>query len=599
MRIKYIIIVIVLIIILTIGCTNKIKGDLIIQNISIVNIKNGKVDGANDVIIQGERIVAIIKHKNNQQYVTTRVIDGSGLYLIPGLWDMHTHTWWGYKDFFPLLLANGVTGIREMFGDIGNVNKIRNEIIKGEIIGPEIVTSGPIVDGKPVVWPGSDEADTPESGREIVRNQKASGVDFIKVYNLLKREVYFAIADECKKQQIPFNGHIPRAVTLEEAVEAGHQSIEHSIGILQFCSDKRDYYYAVQRGEIEDTTLVGPGNSGNRMAFIVSSFDEKKVDELIDLLSKSNTWICPTSTVNRAFGYLNDPEFRNDDRIHYIPDYVITQWDPAQNIFFAQLSDEDYQVYREKYKLELSIMKKMLDGGCKFLAGTDYPNPYCFPGFSLHDELEIFVDKAGFTPLEALQTATIKPAIFLKRTNDYGTVEKGKIASLVLLKDNPLEDISNTRKIVSVIIKGKVLKGDSLRSGLEQIAKKNRLPKIREEICPIIIKNGVEAGINRYRELKKKSPDGYNFDENQLISLGYQLLTWGHVEDAIKIFSLNVEMYPDYDNGFDSLGDAYIANHDTMYAIAAYEKAISLGMEITKSKLEALKNGKSNQSPYE
>lgn len=573
------------------GCPEKLEADLIIKNVTIVDVENGLVKPAMDLAVSGDRIAAILPHKSDRQYPTGQVIDGSGKYLIPGLWDMHTHTWWAYKDFFPLLIANGVTGIREMFGSLENIKQIRAEIAAGEIPGPEIYSAGAIVDGDPAIWPGSDVAGSPEAGREYVRKQMAEGADFIKVYSLLDRQTYFAIADESKKQRIPFAGHIPAKVTIEEAVAAGQHTIEHAIGLLEYCSDKKDHYFAVMRGEKHDSLLSGRWAYMRRQKFIVDSFDAQKVADLAALLTDSNTWLCPTNTVNRSFAEMNDPEFRKDERTAYMPAVAMRGWDPTQDFRLRWRTEADYQISKDRYQLILSNTKILHDAGVKFLAGTDYPNPFCFPGFSLHDELQIFVD-AGLSPLAALQTATLNPALFLQRNDDFGSVESGKIANLLLLNANPLDNIANTREIAAVVLRGRYHAGSALREKIEAIATRNSLPNIADEIYPLIGEQGIEAAIDHYRNLKQNRPGDFNFNQEQLNMLGYRLLNEKQQDIAIAIFQLNVEMFPRYGNGFDSLGDAFSAAGDTVRAIEAYRKAVELGMgEISGTKIKKLGGG--------
>lgn len=449
------------------GCQNVGKHDLIIKNANVIDVKSGTIHPSMDIVINADSITRITRHQD-QTYHAVQIIDGTNQYLLPGLCDMHAHTWWGYKDFFPLLIANGVTGIREMAGNISEVKRIRKKIRNGTIVGPEIISAGAIIDGKPAAWPGSDEADTPEKGREFVRKQKKEGADFIKVYSLLEKNVYLAIADECKKQGISFSGHIPIKVTLEEAVAAGQQSVEHFDGIMEFMSSEKTYFYNVIRGNIKDTTLRKSQN------FLVQTFDKTKLDDLISLLSNNDVWIVPTWVPTRYILHFNDPDFLNDGRVDYMPEYVTGNWDPKRDRRYNTITDADYKPIGEWNRARLAITKPMLDGGVKFLAGTDYPNPYCFPGFSLHDELQIFVEEAGLTPLEALQTATINPAIFLKMETKLGSVEEGKLANLILLSANPLENINNTRQIEGVVLRGKYHDGSTLRKRLEEIARVRR-----------------------------------------------------------------------------------------------------------------------------
>jgi imidazolonepropionase-like amidohydrolase len=570
------------------SCERKEEVDLILSDVAVVDVLSGEIRTHRDVIISEEKIIAIYEHDSDRPHHAAIEIPAAGQYVIPGLWDMHTHTWWGYDDFFPLLIANGVTGIREMFGDIKAVKIIRDKIAMDSLLGPEIVTAGPIIDGVPALWPESAIAATPQEGRELVRQQFRDGADFIKVYSYLDRETYFAIADECQKLGIPFSGHIPDKVTLEEAIEAGQHSSEHFLSLLEYCSAQHKYYYEVIRGQREDTLLTGEKGFINTMAFLQESFSPQRLDSLIQLVGQSDLWICPTSTVNRAFAYIDTTQYKKFEHLTYMPDYAVRNWDPQEQPWYTSKTAEDFKIWKNWYHLGLSTMKPMLDGGVKFLAGTDYPNAYTYPGFSLHDELEIFVE-AGFTNLQALQTATINPAKYLNRTHELGTIETGKLANLVLLERNPLESISNTKTISGVVLRGRYISSEENNKRIKRMAKKHTRPKIREELLPIVLKKNVAAAIAHYKKLRETEPDAFNFDEEQLNTLGYDLLTMKRWDQALAIFQFNLALHPDYANGYDSLGDAYRSKKDTVKALAAYQEAIERGMgDVTQTKLDKL-----------
>ncbi len=457
------------------GCSKEIKGDLIIKNVAVINVADGTVANAMDVIIVKDRITEIVPSKRNTKYITKELIDGNGHYLIPGLWDMHTHTWWAYKEFFPLLMANGITGIREMWGEPDSIRKIRNEIESGKILGPEIISSGAIIDGNPPLWEGSEIADSPAKAREIVRTQKVKGADFIKVYSYLERDVYFAIADECKKAGIPFSGHIPFKISLEEAVHAGQGSLDHFFGILDFCSREKEFLVASMRKTHKNDSLFEVRKFStfiNRMQFETKTYDSSQLSGLISLLSKSNSWLCPTLIATEGSINRSTPDFEPKDIIRYMPDFAIQNWQPRNDPASIKSRNKNREIESEWCSQITSLSRPLKDGGVKFLAGTDYPNPNCYPGFSLHDELRIFVEKAGFTPLEALQTATINPAVFLKMDKDIGTVETGKKATLLLLKANPLENIKNSSEIEGVILRGKFYRTTVLKDSLERLTRK-------------------------------------------------------------------------------------------------------------------------------
>lgn len=391
-------------------CTPGVTQTLIINNTNVVDVTKGTVIKGAFVVIENNRIVKVLRNKGNYQGQT---IDGKNKYLIPGLWDMHTHNW-NSEQFFPLLIANGVTGIRDMFGDMNSIKKWREEIYSGKILGPVIFASGPIVDGPKPVWPGSVALSSSEQVRGKIDSLKNKvNVDFIKVYSLLPRSVYFTIAEEAKKQNITFQGHIPDEVTILEAAKAGQKSQEHLINFILESSDSLDRIREVSKL----TATSGVRNSTTKLQMMIRTFIEKRLATLTNELAKYNTWICPTLTVNRSLGRLKDTTFTNDSRLHYVMPSLKTMWNPANDFRFKNLSDEYFELNRKFFELQLKVVKQLQQSGVKLLAGTDFPNPYCFPGFSLHDELQLMV-QAGLTPIQALQTATINPALFFQITKD-------------------------------------------------------------------------------------------------------------------------------------------------------------------------------------
>ena len=215
--------------------------------------------------------------------------------------------------------------------------------------------------------------------------------------------------------------------------------------------------------------------------------------------------------------------------------------------------------------------------GVEMLAGTDTLNPYCFPGFSLHDELALLVE-AGLTPMQALQSATRNPARFMGREHELGTLEQGKLADLVLLDANPLEAIANTRKIHGVVFNGRFFSRsalDEMLARVETLAAKSKLP-IALVLLKTIQQKGVDAAIQQYHELKSRAAADYDFTEEELNSLGYQLLGMKQIKEAIEILSLNVEAFPQSANVYDSLGEAYLNAGDKTRAIENYGKSLQL-----------------------
>jgi imidazolonepropionase-like amidohydrolase len=421
--------------------------DCLISNVNVVDVNTGKILKNKTIAIDNHRITAIYD-KGISNSTATIVIDGTGKYLIPGLWDMHAHYKWSHVDLDPLLIANGITGIREMWGDMPAFVEIPKKVQPEGFVSPDIYLSGDLLDGNPPAMPGSLVVATPAEAVDAVKSQIDKHVDFIKVYSNLSEDCFMAIAEEAKKRDITFAGHIPNRVSIYKAIQAGMSSSEHLYGFLNVCSS------------VDTSNEV-----------LISTFSEKRFDSLCSVLATSGMWLCPTLTVNRAMSYLNDSLFINDNRIACLPGYVLEIWNQKMNPYTKSQIDNFANSTRVRYLFELSLIGKMNAKGVKFIAGTDFPNPYVFPGFSLHDELSLMVN-GGMPALDALRSATINPAIFMNKKADFGSVEVGKLASLVLLNKNPLENIENTKPIETVIIRGKVYNRKALDLMLEQ-AKSN------------------------------------------------------------------------------------------------------------------------------
>lgn len=445
------------------SCNGVVNHDCLITNVNIVNVKTGKILKNKSIAIDNNRITAIYD-KEIISSDSTIVINGSGKYLIPGLWDMHAHYKWSHVDMDPLLIANGITGIREMWGNMPIMADIPKKSQIEKSLSPDIYTSGDLIDGNPPSFPGftgTIVVTTPDEAVEAVDKQIEGNVDFIKVYSSLSEECFMAISKEAKKKNIPFAGHIPNRVSIYKAIDAGMASSEHLYGFLYACSS-------------ETNNRISPVGKSNEV--ILSTFSEERFDSLCYVLAKSNMWLCPTLTVNRSLGYLNDTTFTNDTRMAYLPGYLIDIWNQKIKGFNKIDLDNFVKSAKARYLFELDLIGKMNKKGVKLLAGTDFPNPFCFPGFSLHDELSLMV-KGGMSALDALRTATLNAAIFMNKENDFGTVEVGKLASLVLLNKNPLENIENTSSIETVILRGRVIDRTTLDKMLSQT--QSNTPKIQ------------------------------------------------------------------------------------------------------------------------
>lgn len=440
--------------------------ELQIGDVTVIDVKGGPPQTHRCVIVRGDRIADVAGPERCEQKSSKAIhIDGKGKFLIPGLWDMHVHMVFG--DWFPrgkevtvpLFIANGITGVRDMGGEIEVLQGWRKEISAGTLIGPRIVMSGPMLDGPQPRFPSSIAVKAPEDGRRAVDDLKKRGADFIKLQSLIPRDAVFAIADEAKKDGISFVGHVPDSVRASEMSAAGQKSFEHLIGIFEGSSP------------LEDEFIKGSKSESR----FLSTYDPKRARALFALLAKNQTWQCPTLVWERGGNLIDQTDFAADARAKYVPAYwKDVTWKRFTDEIKRDFNTDDLTTRKAFVAKELEVVNQMHRAGVSFLAGTDTPpGVFIFPGFSLHEELQRFV-AAGFTPLEALQTATVNPAKFLRMDDRLGTIEKGRLADMVLLDANPLDDISNTQKIVAVIVNGRYLSRDDLDKmlvGAEEAAK--------------------------------------------------------------------------------------------------------------------------------
>ena len=438
-----------------------------ITHVTVIDTTGGPVQPDMTVVITGDRIADVGKSGKVSVPKDARVVDATGKFLIPGLWDMHVH--WYAAPYLPLFTANGVTGVRVMWGSPLH-HQWRAEIEKGSLVGPRLVIASSIIDGPKPIWPGSTGVGTTDEGREAVRKAKRDGADFIKVYSLLPRDVFFAIADEAHRTGLPVDGHVPQSVTVTEASGAGMRCIEHLAGVLTECSSKEAELRKPNPAIVDFSSEEGRAARRRANREAVETYDAKKAETFFARLVRDDTWQCPTLTVLRNIAHLDDPKITNDPRLRYMPESMRKMWDPANDFRFKARTAEDFEIGRLAYKKQLEVVGAMRKAGVGILAGTDVLNPYCFPGFSLHDELELLVG-AGLTPMEALQAATWNPARFLGREKELGSVAKGKLADLVLLEASPLESIGNTKRIAAVVSAGRVYARADLDAMLAAIEK--------------------------------------------------------------------------------------------------------------------------------
>lgn len=472
------------------GCdSNQIEigqNDFAIQNVNIVDVKTGALSKNMTLIIRDNKIDTIAKSADFRLSGSGNWVNGSEKYLIPGLWDMHVH-FFNEPDtrgvYYPLFIANGITGVRVMAADcfepcddmdINQHRSLQKEIKQGQLLGPKSILASKFINGtfneeSTILKPNSEK-----HGRELANLLKERGVDFIKIYDELTPEAFFGITDEANKLHLDFAGHVPLTIDPSQASEAGMKSIEHAeIPLFLECSEIGDEMrvkvinlFTGEDGELD----YSKGKKVNELMFeMVKAFDSIKCEEMYKTLKSNNTWFVPTLSHLELY-YPNTQDWKDNPNVKYMP--------KAEYDFFNDEFEPIMREYRSPYIPEVEGMRKQLvidmhKAGVGLLAGTDFGEVGLIGGFSLHKEL-LSLQDVGLTPLEVLKTATLNPAKYQNAIDSLGTIEIGKIADMVLLNKNPLEDIRNTQEIEAVFTNGRYLNRkdlDSLLIGVENYIK--------------------------------------------------------------------------------------------------------------------------------
>jgi imidazolonepropionase-like amidohydrolase len=393
------------------------------------------------VVIDGNRIVRVGASGSVAVPPGARIVDGRGKFLLPGFWDMHVHTAIsGGRDLLSLYVANGVTGVRDMAGDWDTLKSWRSEIGRGQLVGPRIIASGPYLEGGDVPIPHLLARNAVEASAGV-DSLIALGVDFIKVHSQLNAESYFAIARRARERGVVFAGHVPRVVGSAAASDSGQKSIEHLLGIPAECTPA-------------DSVALAPRYTVQGALGRCSSED---LAPLYEKFVRNGTYVTPTFTAQVEVAVWPTRAVPGDSLAHYLPkavrDYVAQIFPMPDSI--PPNADSVGRAMLEKRLRQVSAMQR---AGVHILTGTDAPLRNSPPGFGLHEELALLVS-GGMTPFEALRSATLEPARYFGMLDSLGTIAPGKLADLLLLDANPLQDIRNTRRISAVVANGRLYAG--------------------------------------------------------------------------------------------------------------------------------------------
>lgn len=436
------------------------QSDTLLTDVTIVDVTEGTLTPNQSILIRDGLIVEVGPEIELDASATR--IDGAGGYLIPGLWDSHVHIFSSATEpdtALPLYLINGVTGIRDMgaLWPIAEQKALQARIETGEALGPRLVLSGAWVDASPGSWPGMFLADSPEDAREVVARVAAEGWAAVKAYSMLDEPTYLALAEAAHEARLPFVGHIPERVALGTAIAAGQNGMEHFGRIPMACSTDE----ARMLGDLRAAMAEGAPLErvfeimAARNRIILETWDQCLCETVLARMAGARMHASPTLVV--ADFYLGNWPAPDTLRMQMIPAQVREAWGKP-DFRLEAMTDEVRALASETIALDRRTFLMAHDAGVPILASTDasFANPYLFHGFSLLDELDLYV-AIGLTPREALYTATVAPPRFFRLADQDGTIASGRRADLVLLTANPLEDLTTLRRPQAVITGGRVL----------------------------------------------------------------------------------------------------------------------------------------------
>jgi imidazolonepropionase-like amidohydrolase len=459
------------------------------------------------VVVRGDRIVAVHPAARVEIPAAARRIDGAGKWLMPGLADMHVHTW--SEHDLTLFVAAGVTTVRNMFGSDQHL-AWRGELARGARFGPTLVTASPIIDGDPPVWPGSIALGDPADADRIVGELAAKGYDFLKPYSRLSLPAYDALVAAGKKHGLPLGGHVPGAAGLRHALASGQRTIEHLDGWLPAL--------------VPEAARPPAGAAPPELRELLPLVDESRIPDLVKATIAAGTWNCPTLVVLDRMAALEDVEAaRKRARwLPYVAPAFVAQWNPKSDFRLRTKTAEDFAAMRKANAVRGRIAAALISLGAPVLVGTDAGNPFVIPGESLHDELELLVgagidriapglqrrspadrwstlqDAARMVRARVLRAATAGAADFLGQRGTLGVVAPGARADLLLLDEDPL---ARPLPLVpaAVILRGAYHPRADLEQRLAAVARAHAAPPSpRWEGVPPLAPEGTDVQLTRY-----------------------------------------------------------------------------------------------------
>ncbi|MEM9328964.1 MAG: amidohydrolase family protein [Bacteroidota bacterium] len=423
--------------------------DYVVENVDVVDVREGKILEDQTVSIDKGRIVAIGPNAAGKADV---LIDGTGKFLMPGLAEMHAHIPQPSpgrdmtKPYLFLYLSNGITTIRGMLGHPSHL-QLREDVLNGSILGPRIFTSGPSLNGNSV--------QSVAAATEMVTEQAEAGYDFLKLHPGIKLDVFDEIVRTANEKGIPYAGHVSVFVGVDHAIESKYASIDHVDGFLE--------------GLVPDNAKVDAESNG----FFGFNFSELADQEAINTLAASTkdhgVWVVPTQSLFERWASPSDAKMLGSTpEMAYMPASTVQNWIKSkENLTKSEaFTDERWELFIE---IRRQLIKALHDKGQGLLLGSDAPQVFNVPGFSIHHEMAGML-RSGLTPLEILQSGTINPARFFGMDEEFGEVKEGRVADLILISGNPLESLSNIKEPAGVFVRGQYLSRERIDEELLLIA---------------------------------------------------------------------------------------------------------------------------------
>lgn len=435
------------------GCSEAQEADFVFTNVNLIDMTSTQVKLKQTVVIDQGKIVSISPADSAEYSNDAKVIDADGQFLMPGLAEMHAHIPGnGDMDLLEetlfLYLSNGITTIRGMLGQPYHL-QLRDQVLRKEILGPRIYTSGPSMNGNTVR--------SVEEAQQKVREQKAAGYDFLKLHPGLTRENFDALVSTAKEVGIPYAGHVSVDVGIRRALEAQYASIDHVDGYIE--------------GLVPNTIRANPNANGFFGINFTNIIDRSLIDGLVEMTIANDVWIVPTQAMMERWVGPEDPELiAQEPEMKYMSPNTLNNW---VNTKKSVIEGPNYDAGRalEFNEIRRDIINRLYKARANILLGSDAPQVFNVPGFSIQREMDAMV-RAGMSNFDVLYSGTVNPAKFFKAEGKYGSIQVGADADLILLEANPLDDISNMRKQKGVMVRGTWLSKEMIDKRLSQIAAK-------------------------------------------------------------------------------------------------------------------------------